>query len=119
MRGNPRSCLKFAAILANWKGVLGSIGGALIVILQIINLLTTDDIESTLTHKTDILQNKADQLSTLTVLNTQPIANTANTVQSNLQSSLNDGKRMEQLLQTIANLKQEVSTLEAEEANKK
>jgi len=49
----------------NWKGTLSTIAGVLVLVLQIINLILSSDIDLTLGRKAVIMEQKADQLQTL------------------------------------------------------
>jgi len=46
----------------NWKAILGSVAGVLVIILQLINVILSSDIDSTLLQKTDLLQQNAARL---------------------------------------------------------
>lgn len=49
----------------NIKGILATIGGICVVILQIINVLQTVDIESLMGKKADLMEQKAADIRTL------------------------------------------------------
>ena len=53
----------------NWKGILTGVGGALVVILQIIQVIIGNHIETTLETKTDTLAANGDKLRQLLAQN--------------------------------------------------
>ena len=52
-------------MLSNWKEILGSIAAGLVVLLQIINIFLSNDIDHTLTAKAAEVQQKAELLQKL------------------------------------------------------
>ena len=63
----PASIFWWLAV--NWKGILTGVGGALVVILQIIQVIIGNHIETTLETKTDTLAANGDKLRQLLAQN--------------------------------------------------
>ena len=54
--------MNLSEILASWKSVLGSIAAILVVVLQVIQLLTSIEIEHTLEHTAGVLEAKTESI---------------------------------------------------------
>lgn len=97
--------LKWAMfIAANWKGALGSIAAVLIVLLQIVQVLMSSEIDTTLAQKTVELRAKADSINTM--------------LQTHSQQTAGNTKRIDAVLQQITALQGELKDLEDEEKKK-
>jgi len=49
----------------DWKGTLASVAGVLVLILQVINVLLSNDIDSSIGRKAVLMEEKAAQLQSL------------------------------------------------------
>lgn len=54
-----------ADILNKWKEILVTIAGILVVALQIINVILSNDIEHTMSQKSELMEQKAAGIQTL------------------------------------------------------
>jgi len=118
--------MSFVDQIVKWKTAAGAIVGVVILILQIINVLLSSDIESTLYRKANDLYTKSVQIGAILEAGEGKTDKLTTLVQSNSRQSQENGaklatineqvarnrERHDQILQQMATLKQELDELD-------
>ena len=95
--------MSFVDQIVKWKTAAGAVVGGVILVLQVVNVLLSSDIDSALYRKSNDLYNKAVQIGAILDQSNVKTDKLTTLVQSNAQQSQNNGSKLAVINEQIAN----------------